>query len=423
MKGSNPLNNIAANLGVTPNVLTQLAIGDDREFRELVRGILSMLPEDEVIMVASDPDINPEFLDYLSRLFETNAKILLTILQNPASYPQCKQYVADHLPDDVLTTLLNNQNTPAEIRHLAAQRSKPANQQAGGRKMASSPQADEFKIKMKVSRLLNDIEANLGLTIETFLQIRAKSDEQSQEFVREVYSALPENDVLLVSRDSATSPKILNYLSLLFDTNHKVLLTILHNPAADTQTQVFILKHIPEKIGQSLAESHKTPSKVLQLLGEYFTSSDKILEALQRNPSTPAETRETIQSLSEADLSEDVFDLPAEAAIEPDSSREPSQGSDEVDAKIALCVDKLYDINADIVTEFIKQARSEIIKRLNLIAKANRIILRTIVRHPTLSIEELGHINMDMFIALLKKSPDEIDDEAVLELIKRSRKV
>ena len=65
MKGSNPLNDIAANLGVTPRVLTQLATGDDREFRELVRGILSMLPEHEVIQVTSDPDINPEFLDYL----------------------------------------------------------------------------------------------------------------------------------------------------------------------------------------------------------------------------------------------------------------------------------------------------------------------------------------------------------------------
>ncbi len=29
MKPSNPLNNIAANLGVTPKVLTQLATGDD----------------------------------------------------------------------------------------------------------------------------------------------------------------------------------------------------------------------------------------------------------------------------------------------------------------------------------------------------------------------------------------------------------
>ena len=33
MKVSNPLNDIAANLGVTPKVLTQLATGDDQEFR------------------------------------------------------------------------------------------------------------------------------------------------------------------------------------------------------------------------------------------------------------------------------------------------------------------------------------------------------------------------------------------------------
>ena len=59
MKGSNPLNDIAANLGVTPKVLTQLATGEDREFRELVRGILGMLPEHEVIMAASDPNQSP----------------------------------------------------------------------------------------------------------------------------------------------------------------------------------------------------------------------------------------------------------------------------------------------------------------------------------------------------------------------------
>lgn len=80
MKGSNPLNDIAANLGVTPKVLTQLATGEDREFRELVRGILGMLPEHEVIMAASDPDIHPEFLDYLARLFDNNRKVQLTIL-------------------------------------------------------------------------------------------------------------------------------------------------------------------------------------------------------------------------------------------------------------------------------------------------------------------------------------------------------
>ena len=72
MKVSNPLNDIAANLGVTPKVLTQLATGDDKEFRELVRGIFSILPEDEVAMVATDASINSEFLDYLGRLFEDN---------------------------------------------------------------------------------------------------------------------------------------------------------------------------------------------------------------------------------------------------------------------------------------------------------------------------------------------------------------
>ncbi|PIE36065.1 hypothetical protein CSA56_01595 [candidate division KSB3 bacterium] len=420
MKGSNPLNNIAANLGVTPTVLTQLATGDDQEFRELVRGILSMLPENEVMLVASDPEINLEFLEYLAHLFETNTKILLTILQNPASTPQCKHYIVTQLPNDVIIALLKNPNLPPEIHRMLTTRSQFMNQLSED-KVASSSQHDEFKIKMKVSRLLNDLEANLGLTIEAFLQIRAQNDEQSREFVREVYSAIPENDALIVSRDPQTSPKILDDLSLLFDTNHKVLLTLLHNPSTDIQTQLFILDHLPEHIGQSLAESPKTPPKVLQLLGEYFTSSSKILKTILQNPSTPAEARKAIEVISMGEELEEAFELPETAVVEPDARDEIIPTSDEVDAKIALCVNKLYDINADIVTEFIKQARSEIVKRLSLIANANRIILRTIVRHPSLSIEELEHINMDMFISLLKKSsPDAIDDEAVLDMIRRS---
>jgi len=91
MKVSNPLNDIAANLGVTPKVLTQLATGEDKEFRELVRGIFSILPENEVMLVASDEGINVEFLDYLARLFVDNQPILLTILQNPSANSATRQ--------------------------------------------------------------------------------------------------------------------------------------------------------------------------------------------------------------------------------------------------------------------------------------------------------------------------------------------
>lgn len=418
MNGSNPLNDIAANLGVTPQVLTELAIGDDRDFRELVRGILSMLPEPEVTQVASDPDINPEFLEYLCRLFESNTNVLLTILQNPAANTQTKHYILGRLSEDILTSLLKNPRTPPEIRQIITQTPKRS-----GENMASSNQGDEFKIKMKVSRLLNDLEANIGLTIDAFLKIRAKDDEQSQEFVREVYNALPENNVLLVSRDPSTTPTILNYLSRLFDSEQKILLTILHNPSADTPTKRAILDRIPEKLFFSLAESAKTPPELLELLGEYSTSSE-LLAALFANPSTPSEAKEKIQI---PPVSESPEEAPSEmlktVRLSPSEvAEEILSNSDEVDAKIALCIDKLHDINADLVTEFIKQAKSEINKRLNLITRANRVILRTLVHHPSLSVEELDHINMDMFVSLLKKRPEELDDQTVLTLLKESKK-
>jgi len=96
--------------------------------------------------------------------------------------------------------------------------------------------------------------------------------------------------------------------------------------------------------------------------------------------------------------------------------------ANDVDAKIALCVDKLYQINADIVTEFIKKARMEILKRLNLIGKANRLILSAIVQHPSLSIEDLERIDMDMFASLLKKSPEEINVQTVLDFLQQAEK-
>ena len=106
----------------------------------------------------------------------------------------------------------------------------------------------------------------------------------------------------------------------------------------------------------------------------------------------------------------------------PDQMPDASYEVGDVDAKITLCVDKLYEINADIVTEFIKKARAEIVKRLNLMAKANRLILRTIVRHPSISLEELEGINLDMFASLLKKAPENIDDQTVLNLLRQARK-
>ena len=431
MKGSNPLNDIAANLGVTPKVLTQLATGDDREFRELVRGILSILPDHEVIQVASDPDINPEFLDYLRHLFDANTKVLLAILHNPSSTRPTKQHILEHLPEDILTSLLKKPDLDAEVRQIMTQASKHT-----GANIGSPSQSAEFRIKMKVSKLLNDLEANLGVTIDAFLQIRSRNDEQSREFVREVYNALPEENVLLVGRDPNTGPKILEYLSRLFDDNPKILLTILHNPSTDNLTRQFILEHIPEKLAISLVESPRTPPRILQLLGEHFTNSEDMQMLLLANPSTPEEAKQRIQTqavpqsgaLPSSEKIGTALEVTDDMILELSSPNEvlaeQPQNTDtgEVEAKIALCVDKLYDINADIVTEFIKQARSEIVKRLDLIAKANRIILRAIVRCPDLSTDDLENINMDMFVSLLKTLPNEPDDQSVLKLIQQSRK-
>lgn len=420
MKGSNPLNDIAANLGVTPKVLTQLATGEDREFRELVRGILSMLPEPEIMLVASDPEINPEFLEYLRRLFENNRKILVTILQNPAGQRQTKRAILEKLPENMLIALLQNPATPADIREILTQ----ARSKGQGGAMPNAPsQAEEFKIKMKVSKLLNDLEANLGVSIEAFMTIRGRDDEQSKEFVREVYNALPEENVLIVARDTTTTVKILDYLSQLFDTNQKILYTILHNPIADDKTKRFILSHLSENVILTAVKNSKTPPELLTFFADYFATSDDMLALLLMNPSTPAAIKEKIEEQSSAE-SEAAKETENELELEEfpaNFTPQVSAPQNDVEAKITLCVDKLYDINADIVTEFIKQARTEILKRLELIARANRLILRTIMRTPSLSIQDIEHINMDMFVTLLKKLPDDVDEKTILQLMMQSK--
>ncbi|MBD3309130.1 hypothetical protein GF339_22210 [candidate division KSB3 bacterium] len=408
-ESSNPLDDIAENIGVTPKVLTQLATGDDKEFRELVKGIFNMLPEEEVVLVAKDQDINPDFLDYLSHVFETNQNVLLAILHNPSSHAQTKQYILNQLSQDIRTSLLNNPDTPSEV--LTLLKEQPSSPK---KPSTATSQAEEFKIKMKVSKLLNDLEANLGLTVDAFLKIRAQNSEQSQEFVREVYKALPERDVLLVSRDPDTSPKILNYLSRLFDTNYQVLATILSNPSTDEQTILAILKQLPAKVTLSLAKNSQSSPALLHVLKTYCTSSAEIKAALQANPAMNPTPPKNAQEAGQTDAE------PVNAA--PEISEGSASIGDDVEAKIALCVDKLYDINANIVTEFIKKAQSEILKKLALIERANHLILKTILKHPSLTIQDLDTINIEMFMTLLKKAPDTIDEELVMKLIQRSRK-
>lgn len=410
-KFTNPLNDIAANLGVTPKVLTQLATGEDQEFRDLVRGIFSILPEDEILVVASEVGLNAEFLEYLSRLFEANTKVLLTILRNPSINYSTQQYIFKHLPQEVLTSLTKQPDTPPELTRAIADYCQVA-------KNTAVSHTEEFKIKMKVSRLLNDLEANMGVTIDAFLQIRSRQDQESQEFVNEVYTALPEEDALLVARDAGANPQILDYLSRLFDNNQKILMSILYNPSTTLPTRRFILKHLSEKAALIVAANPKTPPDVLKMMGEEYNSED-ILATLLANPSIPEATRTAIHERVESDdvESDEVIMDAEELPFQEDLTTVAQYDADDVDAKITLCVDKLYDVNAEIVSDFIKKARTEILKRLNLIAKMNQLILKTIMRNPSLSIEELQSINMETFTKLLKKSPDEITEQTIMALL------
>ncbi len=445
-KISNPLEDIAANLGVTPKVLTELATGDDKEFRELVRGIFSILPESEVVMVANDPDINPEFLDYLCKLFDANQKVLLSILQNTSSNPKTKQFILDRLPKDVLASIARSAKVSPELRQMITDKYNVSNTSQG--KMAHT---DEFKIKMKVSRLLNDLEANLGVSIDAFLKIKSKEDGQSQEFVREVYDALPEDHVLIVSSDPDTTPLILNYLSRLFDTNHTVLAKILQNPTTDEATRDYILDQLPDEHIASIAGNPKAPPELLRFLGKRYKASEDIQMVLLANPATPVETKKFIHGDAQEpdieEVTEDLLIMENEATahketameetapneedeqliedffnVDLDTEGEKEPTTDVLEAKIELCMDKLYAINAEIVSQYIKKAHSEILKRIKLVSRANQVILTAVAKNSSLTIQDLDTIDMKTFIMFVQKTPGYIDPQTALQLIKKAKK-
>jgi len=292
-------------------------------------------------------------------------------------------------------------------------------------------QSQDFKTKMKVSNPLNDIAANLGVTPKVLTQLATGDDKEFRELVRGIFSILPEDEVVLVANDASINSEFLDYLGHLFEDNQRILLTILHNPSSSSQTKHYILEKFPSTIVLSLASNSKTPPDVLRAVSECHKTSSDILATLLANSATPEDLKEQIISESSAeegvtlDLEEvDTLDMEevSSQSLASGATEAPSYDGGDVDAKIALCVDKLYELNTGIVTEFIKKARSEIVKRLNIMARANRLILNTIIRYPSLTIEELDRIDLDMFVSLLKKSPDNIDDQTVLKLLQQAKK-
>lgn len=106
--------------------------------------------------------------------------------------------------------------------------------------------------------------------------------------------------------------------------------------------------------------------------------------------------------------------------VEEEANKEPT--TDILEAKIELCVSKLYGINAEIVSQYVKKAHSEILKRLKLISRANQIILTAIAKNPSLTIQDLDNIDMKTFMALIQKTPGHIDQNTVLKLIQKAQK-
>ena len=282
-------------------------------------------------------------------------------------------------------------------------------------------QTQDFKNKMKVSNPLNDIAANLGVTPKVLTQLATGDDQEFRELVRGIFSILPEDEVAMVASDTSINPDFLEYLSRLFEDNTRILTTVLYNPTTSQATRGHILERLSDDDIVSMSSDPQASPDLLRIIALKTAKSSDTQVNLLANPSTPEDLKEDIIQESSAEVEPAELEGIQESEL---SVPDPDNGLEDgdVDAKIALCVDKLYEINASIVSEFIRKARAEIIKRLQLVAKANRLVLKTIVKYPAITIQELEGIDMDLFTSLLKKLPEDIDDKTVLKLLRQAKK-
>jgi DNA-binding MarR family transcriptional regulator len=70
MKVSDLLNDVAANMGVTPQVLLNLTAKGDEEFREMVKEILKVLPKEDLHQIADNPGLHPQLQQFVQTLLK-----------------------------------------------------------------------------------------------------------------------------------------------------------------------------------------------------------------------------------------------------------------------------------------------------------------------------------------------------------------
>lgn len=278
-------------------------------------------------------------------------------------------------------------------------------------------QSQEHKNKMKVSNPLNDLAANLGVTLKVLIQLAMGPDREFREMVRMLLSALPEHEVVMIAEDPEIDAQFLDYLSRIFETSTAVQQALLKNPSVSATTLEHIAKLLPGSIIEAIAADPNVRPELLERFVKIFGSSQvNLMKLIAQNPATPAPLREQLardllKRVGAEKSVETASQKVGEASVADSIKQIPSEPT------LSDCVGQLLEINFNIVSDFMKRINEQIIKQLERLAEANKQILQVISKNADSLDPRTLRLTPELVAFVMRRLPALVPEQEILKFL------
>jgi hypothetical protein len=285
-------------------------------------------------------------------------------------------------------------------------------------------QSQEHKNKMRVSNPLNDLAANLGVTLKVLIQLATGPDKEFREMVRMLLSALPENEVVMIAEDPEIDAQFLDYLSRIFETSTIVQQALLKNPSISATTLERIVKLLPGSVIEAIAADSNTRPELLEQFIKIFGSSQvNLMKLIAHNPATPAPLREQLirDSLKRA-MAEKSMEATSEIASNFGEALSASPLKPlPSEPTLSDCVGQLLEVNFNIVSDFMKRINEQIIKQLERLAEANRQILQAISKNADSLDPRTLRLTPELVAFVMRRLPTPVPEQEILKFLQEQQ--
>ena len=282
-------------------------------------------------------------------------------------------------------------------------------------------QSQEHKNKMRVSNPLNDLAANLGVTLKVLIQLAMGPDKEFREMVRMLLSALPENEVVMIAEDPEIDAQFLDYLSRIFETSTAVQQALLKNPSVSATTLERIAKLLPGSVIEAIAADSNVRPELLERFVKIFGSSQvNLMKLIAQNPATPAPLREQLAG----DLLKRVgAEKSVETASEKVGEASSADSIKQIPSEPTLsdCVGQLLEINFNIVSDFMKRINEQIIKQLERLAEANKQILQVISKNADSLDPQTLRLTPELVAFVMRRLPALVPEQEILKFLQEQQ--